>query len=141
MYNRLIFEMNECRVQTARIRKGLEDYPCKSVGMVEYPAFARTIDPRLVTECLGCPPDPHPKEWFCAWRFTLEGPQEDGPTEARTPPPVPRERRFRTLGAAEAAGAVTARAGPGLFVVLVLTEPGAVLIVEFQFNGNGFSPG
>lgn len=83
--NRLVFEMNECRVQAARSRKGLEDYPCKSVGMVEYPAFARTIDPRLVTECLGCPPDPHPKEWFCAWRFTLEDPREDAPTEARTP--------------------------------------------------------
>jgi len=69
--DRLVFEMNECRVQTARARKGLEDYPCKSVGMVEYPAFARTIDPRLTTECLGCPPDAHPKEWYCAWRFTL----------------------------------------------------------------------
>ncbi len=67
----LVFEMNECRVQAARKRKGLADYPCKSVGMVEYPYFARTIDPRIKTECLGCPPDEHPKEWYCAWRFTL----------------------------------------------------------------------
>ncbi|NPA24551.1 MAG: cytosolic protein [Deltaproteobacteria bacterium] len=68
----IIFRMNECRVQLARQRKGLDDYPCKSVGLVEYPYFARTIDSRIKTECLGCPPDPHPDEWFCAWKFTLE---------------------------------------------------------------------
>ncbi|MEW6186945.1 MAG: DUF6125 family protein, partial [Thermodesulfobacteriota bacterium] len=39
-----IFRMNDCRVQSARKRKGLADYPCKSVGMVEYPFFASAID-------------------------------------------------------------------------------------------------
>ncbi|NNG00436.1 MAG: cytosolic protein [Desulfobacteraceae bacterium] len=66
-----IFQMNQCRVQVARKRKGLPDYPCKSAGMVEYPTFARTIDPRLHTECVGCPPDAHPDAWYCAWKFTL----------------------------------------------------------------------
>lgn len=69
--NTLVFRMNECRVQSARKRKGLEDYPCKSGGLVEYTYFARAIDARIKTECLGCPPDPHPDEWFCAWRFTI----------------------------------------------------------------------
>ena len=68
----IIFYMNQCRVQAARQRKGLADYPCKSAGMVEYPTFARAIDPRIRTECVGCPPDPHPQGWFCAWKFTLE---------------------------------------------------------------------
>jgi len=67
-----VFRMNECRVQSARKRKGLPDYPCKSAGIVEYSTFARAIDPRIRTECVACPPDPHPDEWFCAWRFTLE---------------------------------------------------------------------
>ncbi|MBN2283509.1 MAG: cytosolic protein [Deltaproteobacteria bacterium] len=67
----IIFQMNDCRVQSARKRRGLEDYPCKSAGLVEYSCFAEAIDPRIRTECLGCPPDPHPDEWFCAWRFTL----------------------------------------------------------------------
>jgi hypothetical protein len=67
-----IFQMNECRVQTARKRKGLEDYPCKSGGFVEYTTFAETIDPDIKTECLACPPDPHPGEYFCAWRFYTE---------------------------------------------------------------------
>jgi hypothetical protein len=63
--------MNKCRVQFARNRKGLEDYPCKSGGTIEYTTFAQTIDPRIKTECIGCPPDPHPPEWFCAWRFRV----------------------------------------------------------------------
>lgn len=69
----IIFQMNECRVQTARKRKGLDDYPCKSVGNVEFPYFARAIDDRITTECIGCPPDDHPEEWYCAWRFTISG--------------------------------------------------------------------
>lgn len=66
-----VFQMNDCRVQTARKRKGLEDYPCKSGGMAEYPTFAEAIDPRIKTECIGCPPDKHPEEWYCAWRFSI----------------------------------------------------------------------
>ena len=66
-----VFQMNKCRVQDARKRKGLADYPCKSAGLVEYSYFAQAIDSRIKTECLGCPPDSHPEEWYCAWKFTL----------------------------------------------------------------------
>ena len=65
----LIFKMVNCRVQDARKRKGLQDYPCKSGGMVEYASFARAIDPSIRTECIACPPDRHPDDWFCAWKF------------------------------------------------------------------------
>jgi predicted small secreted protein len=68
---RFIYRMEKCRVQDTRKRKGLPDFPCKSVGIVEYTEFAKTIDPRITTRCLGCPPDPHPDEWWCAWEFTL----------------------------------------------------------------------
>jgi hypothetical protein len=68
----LRFEMNDCRVQSTRHRKGLPDFPCKSVGLVEYTGFARTIDPRIQTRCIACPPDPHPDSFFCAWEFTLQ---------------------------------------------------------------------
>jgi len=67
----LIFKMLDCRVQSARKRRGLVDYPCKSAGVVEYATFAKTIDKRIITECIACPPDEHPDEWFCAWRFTI----------------------------------------------------------------------
>lgn len=64
------FRMIECRVQIARRRKGLPDFPCKSVGIVEYAEFARAIDPRIRTECLACPPD-KTGDACCVWRFTL----------------------------------------------------------------------
>ncbi len=69
--NSFVFLMNECRVQVARKRKGLDDYPCKSGGLIEYTSFAETIDKRIKTECISCPPDPHPSDYFCAWRFIL----------------------------------------------------------------------
>jgi hypothetical protein len=69
---RAVFRMTDCRVQSARKRKGMNDFPCKSVGIVEYSEFARTIDPRLQTRCLACPPDAHPDEFYCAWEFTLQ---------------------------------------------------------------------
>jgi hypothetical protein len=67
----LILRMNHCRVQAARERKGLDSYPCKSGGVVEYTTFAHAIDPAIITECIGCPPDPHPAAWYCAWKFSV----------------------------------------------------------------------
>ncbi len=69
----LIFRMVKCRVQEARKFKGLPDYPCKSSGLVEYQTFASMIDSRIKTDCIRCPPDEHPKEWVCAWRFYITG--------------------------------------------------------------------
>lgn len=69
---RAVFRMVDCRVQSARNRKGLDDFPCKSVGIVEYSEFARTVDPRIQTRCLACPPDAHPDDYWCAWEFTLQ---------------------------------------------------------------------
>lgn len=70
--NKIIFRMNDCRVQSARKRKNLPDFPCKSVGLVEYAGFARAIDPRIKTRCIACPPDEHPEEYYCAWEFWIE---------------------------------------------------------------------
>ncbi|MGD2108033.1 MAG: DUF6125 family protein [Phycisphaerae bacterium] len=68
----LHFKMLSCRVQTARRRKALSDFPCKPVGTVEYTEFAETIDPRIKTRCLQCPPDPTDDTGFvCGWEFTL----------------------------------------------------------------------
>jgi len=76
---RAVFWMVDCRVQSARQRKGLAPFPCKSVGVVEYTEFARTIDPRITTRCIGCPPDPHPGYYWCSWEFSL--PEGGGGTE------------------------------------------------------------
>ena len=69
-----VYYMNECQVQAARKGKGLDDYPCNSAGVVEYTYFARAVDPRITTTCISCPPDDHPDDWYCAWRFTLSDP-------------------------------------------------------------------
>ena len=68
--NMMIFKMVECRVQKARRQKNLPDFPCKQVGIVEFSQFAKTIDPRIKTKCIACPPD-EIADFFCAWEFTL----------------------------------------------------------------------
>jgi hypothetical protein len=70
--DRCVFRMKNCRVQEARRRQGLADFPCKPIGLVEYSGFARTIDPRIETRCFHCPPEPHPHDAWCAWEFTVK---------------------------------------------------------------------
>ena len=68
----LIYTMKKFRVQTARERKGMPWHPCKSVGLVEYAGFARTIDSRITCRCLSCYPEVSDESCACAWAFTLE---------------------------------------------------------------------
>ncbi len=66
----MIFRMIECRVQKTRAEKSLPPFPCKPVGMVEFSQFARTVDPRIRTSCVNCPPDER-GDCYCAWRFEI----------------------------------------------------------------------
>lgn len=66
----LRFFMDVCRVQEARRRKGLPDFPCKAVGTVEFETFAATVDPRIQTTCLHCPPGAAPGT-YCGWEFSI----------------------------------------------------------------------
>ncbi len=68
----LRLEMNDCRVQSARKKKGLDDFQCKPVGIAEYTFFDHTIDDRIRTAVICCPPDDHPESYYCAWQFNLE---------------------------------------------------------------------
>lgn len=78
----LLLRMNDCRVQSARERRGLAAFPCKAVGKVEYAGFARAIDPRIQTRCLVCPPDPHPDDFYCSWEFCLATKEASGEPRA-----------------------------------------------------------
>ena len=62
--------MDGCRVQETRRRKGLPAFPCRPVGDVEFASFATTIDSRIVTRCVHCPPDAN-AGGACTWEFTL----------------------------------------------------------------------
>ena len=68
---KLIFKMVDCRVQSARKKKNLAPFPCSDVGMIEYSLFAKTIDPRIKTKCISCPPNRTTDEFWCGWEFYL----------------------------------------------------------------------
>ena len=69
----LVFRMLECRVQKTRKEKGLPGFPCKAIGIIEFSGFARTVDERISTRCISCPPDPV-TDSYCSWEFTLTPP-------------------------------------------------------------------
>ena len=69
--NTLTYRVNTCRVQAARSRKNMEWHPCRSVGLVEYDGFAKTIDARFTTECVSCYPQITDHTCACCWHFTL----------------------------------------------------------------------
>ncbi len=70
--NTLLYRTLDCRVQTARGRKGMEYHPCKPVGIIEYSGFAQAIDSRFNCQCLSCYPDVEDECCACAWLFTLQ---------------------------------------------------------------------
>lgn len=70
--NVLVYTAVNCRVQTARARKGMPFHPCKPVGIIEYSGFAKVIDERFVCECVSCYPDITDTTCCCKWKFTLQ---------------------------------------------------------------------
>lgn len=67
----VIYRIKNCRPQGARKRKGLEYFPCQSVGQVELSLFAKTIDQRFETEAISCYPEITNPHYSCIWKFTL----------------------------------------------------------------------
>ena len=67
------FRVVSCRVQEARLRKGLEIFPCKKVRFGYLKSFAEELNPNFEVKCIVCPPDEKPPNYWCEWEFKLKG--------------------------------------------------------------------
>jgi hypothetical protein len=64
----VIFRVTECKIQDARVGKGLDVFPCKKVRFDYLKSFAEELNPKIEVVCKSCPPDKKGGVW-CEWEF------------------------------------------------------------------------
>jgi len=62
----------KCRVQNTRLSKGLPEFGCKPVRFGFLKSFAKEFNPEIEVVCNVCPPDEHPENLWCEWKFIIK---------------------------------------------------------------------
>ncbi len=70
--NRGIIRNVKCRVQNTRNSKGLVEFGCKPVRWGFLKSFAKEFNPDIIVNCNVCPPDDHPSDLWCEWKFIIK---------------------------------------------------------------------
>jgi len=68
---RAVLSINRCRTQESRLKKDLDEFPCKKVRFGYLENFAKAFNPDVKVECIICPPGKHPNGLWCRWSFSL----------------------------------------------------------------------
>lgn len=64
-----IFRVSSCRIQEARLKKGLEIFPCKKVRFGYLKSFVEELSSDFEVLCKSCPPDKKREGFWCEWEF------------------------------------------------------------------------
>ena len=68
---RVVFYYPHCPVQEGRARQGKQEFPCRKMKTTLLSNLAKVLEPRAEIQCVTCPPDPHPQDFWCKWMLTM----------------------------------------------------------------------
>jgi hypothetical protein len=70
--DRAVFRVVSCGTQLTRLRKGLQEFPCRPIRENYLRAFASELNPNVAVTCNVCPPGPHSESTWCEWEFLMK---------------------------------------------------------------------
>jgi hypothetical protein len=76
--------VTDCHPQKARIKKGMGEFPCKSVGIAYFDGLLKELGPGIQYKCCVCPPDDHSDKLWCQWEVWIDGKCVEGSLSACT---------------------------------------------------------